>query len=55
VNADGSLSGFRILKKLGYGCDEEALRVIRLMPAWNPGKQNGRKVKTKMVLPVNFS
>lgn len=55
VNADGSLSGFRILKKLGYGCDEEALRVIRSMPAWNPGTKSGLKVKTRMVLPVNFS
>lgn len=55
VNADGSLSGFRILKKLGYGCDEEALRVIRSMPAWNPGTKSGLKVKTRTVLPVNFS
>ena len=54
VNKNGNLNSFRVVKSLGYGCDEEALRVIRLMPAWNPGKQSGRKVKTKMLLTVKF-
>jgi len=38
----------------GYGLDEEALRVIRKMPTWVPGKINGKAVKTKFTLPVKF-
>ncbi len=38
----------------GYGLDEEALRVIRKMPTWVPGKINGKPVKTKFTLPVKF-
>ena len=41
--------------KTGYGLDEEALRVIKKMPVWNPGKVNGKAVKTKFVLPVQFA
>ena len=39
---------------LGYGCDEEALRVIGLMPKWSPGKQRGKAVRVRYTLPVNF-
>ena len=39
----------------GYGLDAEALRIINKMPMWNPGKINGKPVKTKFVLPVNFT
>ncbi len=38
----------------GYGLDEEALRVVRKMPTWVPGKINGKPVKTKFTLPVKF-
>ena len=41
--------------KGGYGLDEEALRVIKKMPVWTPGKVNGKPVKTKFVLPVQFA
>lgn len=39
----------------GYGLDEEAIRVIRKMPTWVPGKINGKAVKTKFTLPVRFT
>jgi protein TonB len=39
---------------IGYGCDEEALRVINEMPEWEPARQNGRKVPIRMILPVVF-
>ncbi|MEJ7611177.1 MAG: energy transducer TonB [Ferruginibacter sp.] len=41
--------------KSGYGLDEEAIRVIKKMPVWTPGKVNGKAVKTKFVLPVQFA
>ena len=40
--------------KLGYGLEDEALRVVNKMPAWNPGKLKGKNVKTKFTLPVRF-
>lgn len=54
VNTDGSLSDIRVIKSLGFGCDEEVIRLIKAMPAWIPGKQRGKAVKTTMTLPVNF-
>lgn len=55
VNEDGSLSNFAVLKGIGSGCDEAAMAVIRQSPNWIPGKQKGKVVKQRMVLPVNFS
>lgn len=56
VNEDGSLSGFKIQRSSGSKTlDEEALRVVKAMPAWIPGKQKGVNVKTNFSLPVNFS
>lgn len=40
--------------KIGNGLDEQALRVVNSMPAWKPGKVNGRTVKTRLELPINF-
>lgn len=55
VNKDGKITGAHIVRGIGGGCDEEALRVIRTMPAWRPGKQNGMAVNTAFNLPVTFS
>lgn len=55
VNEDGSLSNFTVLKGIGSGCDEAAVAVISQSPNWIPGKQKGKVVKQRMVLPVNFS
>lgn len=54
VEADGKLSGFRLLRGLGYGCDEEALRVARQMPRWKPGKQSGVNVPVYYTVPIRF-
>jgi protein TonB len=54
VEKDGSLTDINILKGIGGGCDEEAMRIIKNAPKWNPGKQRGRPVRVKMVLPILF-
>lgn len=54
VNADGSISNTQVLRGIGSGCDEEAIRVIKKMPNWKPGKQNGRAVRVKVNLPFAF-
>jgi protein TonB len=54
VNTDGKIEDVKILRGIGGGCDEEALRVVKLMPRWKPGKQNGKTVRTLFNMPVNF-
>jgi protein TonB len=54
VGKDGSINQVDVLRGLGFGCDEEAQRVIKLMPRWNPGKQSGRAVSVKFTLPISF-
>jgi len=54
VNEDGDISDAQVLRGIGGGCDEEALRVIKGMPKWKPGKQNGRAVKVYFTLPISF-
>ena len=54
VQPDGSLSDARVLKKMGSGLDEEALRLIKTAPKWEPATYKGRPLKQKMVLPVLF-
>ncbi len=55
INEDGSISDGKIVKGIGYGCDEEALRVIKAMPKWRPGKQNGQRVKVYFTQPITFT
>lgn len=55
VNTDGTLTDVQTMKGIGFGCDEEALRVIRQMPRWKPGRQAGRAVRVKFNLPVAFT
>ncbi len=54
VGKDGKLTELKVLKGVGSGCDEEALRVIGLSPKWNPGKQRGNPVRTRIVIPIVF-
>ena len=53
INKDGTPVDFKSMHGVGYGCDEEAIRVLKLLK-WNPGKQRGNAVRVKMVLPVIF-
>lgn len=54
VNKDGAVINPEILKGIGDGCDEEALRVVKSLPKWKPGKQNGRAASVKFTVPINF-
>lgn len=54
VEVDGSITGARIHRGIGGGCDEETIRVINLMPKWKPAEQNGEKIKVKHALPIQF-
>ena len=54
VNADGSLSDFKIVKSLNDACDREALRVLRLMPRWKAGVQNDKPCRTVVAIPIVF-
>ncbi|NCX96219.1 MAG: energy transducer TonB [Chitinophagia bacterium] len=54
VNEDGFISDVKVLRGIGGGCDEEALRVIKAMPTWTPGEQDGKKVKTYFTQPISF-
>jgi protein TonB len=54
VNADGTLQDFEVVKGIGGGCDEEAIRVLKNAPKWIPGKQRGKNVRVRMVIPVYF-
>jgi protein TonB len=54
VEKDGSISDVKVLRGIGGGCDEEAKRVIKSLPKFSPGKQNGRPVRVQFNVPVNF-
>lgn len=55
VDENGKLSGAQTTgDKMGYGLEEEALRVVNKMPTWTPGKLKGQNVKTRYTLPVRF-
>ncbi|CCH51502.1 TonB family protein [Fibrisoma limi BUZ 3] len=55
VNTDGTLSDVHVLQGLGFGADEEALRVVNKSPRWEPGFQRGRRVRVRYALPINFT
>jgi len=54
VNSTGEITDAKILRGIGGGCDEEALRVVNAMPRWHPGKQNGKNVRVLFSLSVSF-
>ena len=54
VEKDGKISGVKVLRGIGGGCDEEAVRVIQNMPAWTPGQNRGQAVRTKFNIPLKF-
>ena len=55
VEKDGSLSNIKVLRDIGGGCGAEVLRLVKLMPNWIPGRQNGKVVRCQYNLPINFS
>lgn len=54
VEIDGTLSDIHVTQPAGFGFDEEAIRVLKLAPAWQPGMQSGRAVRVRYNLPVTF-
>ena len=55
VEKDGSITNAKVLRDIGGGCGEEALRVVKMMPKWKPGDQRGVKIRTQFNLPITFS
>lgn len=55
VEKDGRVTDIRVLRGIGGGCDEEAVRVIKAMPRWQPGKQRGKPVRVQFNMPIKFT
>jgi periplasmic protein TonB len=54
VEKNGTLTDIHVVKGIGGGCDELALKVLAASPAWKPGKQRGKPVRQRMTLPIFF-
>lgn len=54
VEKDGSISNVKVIHGIGGGCNEEAIRVVSMMPKWSPGKQRGKAVRTQFQIPLVF-
>jgi protein TonB len=54
IDREGNISDPQVIKGISAECDKEAIRVIQLMPPWKPGKQNGKAVRCRFVLPIKF-
>ena len=55
INTNGTIQDIQLKKRIGFGCDEEAIRVIRAMPRWNPAKQDGKAVRSRFTQPITFA
>jgi protein TonB len=54
VSKTGAISDIKVLRGIMKECDEEAIRVVQMMPAWKPGMQNGHPVYVRMIMPLKF-
>ncbi len=54
VEKDGSIGDVRVLRGIGGGCDEEAVRVVKILPKWKPGMHNGEAVRVSYQIPFSF-
>jgi protein TonB len=54
VSKDGSISEVQVVRGISADCDKEAMRVVSMMPPWKPGRQNGKPVFVRFVLPIKF-
>lgn len=55
IEKDGTVSDAKVVRKLHPAFDAEALRVVKLMPKWEPGRQEGKPVRVQFNLPINFN
>ncbi len=54
VDRDGKITNLKVIKGIGFGCDEESIRVLQKMPLWSPGKQKGQAVLVSFTMPIRF-
>jgi periplasmic protein TonB len=54
VEKDGSLTDIKVIRDIGFGTGKEAIRVLKSSPRWNPGEQNGKKVRVQYSLPITI-
>jgi TonB family protein len=54
VNTDGTIEAIELVQGIGGGCDEEAIRTIKISPNWTPGMIKGKAVRTRMKIPISF-
>ena len=55
VEKDGSLTNVKVWSDIGGGCGTEAMRVVKLMPKWIPGKYYGKPVRCVRIIPITFA
>ncbi|MFW0717611.1 energy transducer TonB [Pedobacter sp. N23S346] len=55
VEIDGSITDVKVLRGIGFGCDEEAMKVIKKSPLWKPGRNKGKAVRVRYNMPINFN
>ena len=54
IEKDGQVSSAKLLRDIGGGCGEEAIRVVKSMPKWKPGTQRGKPVRVRYNIPLQF-
>ena len=54
IEKDGSISNIKVINSIGGGCNEEAIRVVNMMPKWTPAKQKGKPIRTQFQIPLYF-
>ncbi len=54
IEKDGSITDIKVLNDIGFGCGQEAVRVLKKCPNWTPAEQYGKKVRCAFVLPINI-
>ena len=54
IDQDGAVKNAEVVNGIGYGCDEEAIRIVEAMPKWKPASQNGKSVNFYIKLNVTF-
>jgi|GEM_PF-489217 len=55
VEKDGSITDIKVVRGIGSGCDDEAIRVLKSSPSWKPGIQNNRTVRVSYTMPITFT
>jgi protein TonB len=54
IEKDGSITNIELLRRIEKSLNDEAIRIIKLMPKWKPGRKNGVPVRVKYTIPIDF-